>query len=295
MRRGLTLTELLVVIFIIAILIALLLPAVQAARESARRLKCSNNLKQMALGVQVYAAQHREFLPAFMRTPFTIGGKRMRTEQGVHSREQSISWRATVLPWLEQQNLFDRLDPEASALSEANRPVASTLLPWFQCPSTPGNPRRLARVWNHPNVNVVAFDYHAPLTIIDYLPELTFMGAGIWNRGQHEQRAIVYSSSLSDVTDGLSNTILLTEAAGLPREGDDTSLGPWLSLEGNAVQLRVNQTEYSLGPFSFHPGGAQVVMADGSVHFVSETIDRDLLLALFTKAGDEPLSALGWR
>ena len=89
-RRGLTLVELLVVIFVIAILIALLLPAVQAVRESARRVHCANNLRQMGLGVQNYASQHKDCLPA-VRT------------------RSLLSWAVTLLPYLEQQTLSEPL------------------------------------------------------------------------------------------------------------------------------------------------------------------------------------------
>ena len=292
MRRAFTLVEVLVAIFIIAILIALLLPAVQAARESARRLKCSNNLKQMALAVQVYAAQHRDSLPAWIRAPFSKTGRKLGPDQGRYAESQSISWRATLLPWLEQQKLLDRLDPEQSALSVANLPVARTAMPLFQCPSTPDAPRILATVDGQHNVNVSVFDYVAPLTIIESDLK-SYGGSGIWNRAYNDSLSFLLPASLRDVTDGLSNTVLLFENAGLPRDTGWDDRGPWLSIEANTVHLCVNSEKGSL--FSFHPSGAQVVMADGSVHFVPETIGPDLLQAIITSAGDESLPALGWR
>src|SRR5690349_14344227 len=89
-RQGLALVELLVVIFVIAILIALLLPAVQAARESARKVQCANNLKQLGLGVHNYASRHKEHLPAFQTN-------------------KVVSWAVTLLPYLEQQVLHTPL------------------------------------------------------------------------------------------------------------------------------------------------------------------------------------------
>jgi prepilin-type N-terminal cleavage/methylation domain-containing protein len=123
-RRAMTLIELLVVIAIIGVLIALLLPAVQVARESARRLRCSNHLKQVALGIHNYASGHRDFLPALVPFAFT---HRLRP---ISSHDdflgiQSFSWRTTVLPYHEQQALYDRIDFRQSTWP------CPTIGPWF--------------------------------------------------------------------------------------------------------------------------------------------------------------------
>jgi prepilin-type N-terminal cleavage/methylation domain-containing protein len=122
--RGFTLTELLVVIFVIAILIALLLPAVQAAREAARRAQCSSHLLQVGLAIANYSNQHRDFLPPF----YGRWGP----------------WRWALLPYLEQANVarYAYVENEESSESSVLR---KTLIPVYQCPSTPGYPRMTER------------------------------------------------------------------------------------------------------------------------------------------------------
>ena len=148
---GFTLVELLVVIAIIGLLVGLLLPAVQAAREAARRITCSNNLKQIALGVRNYAELNSEQLPRLYRTiwrGYTGAGREVRTDKYASDSTgpdawQSFSWRTTILPFLEQQALHDQFDYSQSVQATVNRPGVSAILPVFQCPSTPGSPRRV--------------------------------------------------------------------------------------------------------------------------------------------------------
>jgi prepilin-type N-terminal cleavage/methylation domain-containing protein len=172
-RRGFTLVEVLVAIFIIAVLIALLLPAVLAAREAARRVQCANHLKQIALATTMYTTGWREFLPALARVRFDFSGKPPKPtpyDCPHYSRLRSISWRATVLPHLEQQSLHDTIDFRQMALSKRNLPAGQTLLSLFQCPATPGSPRKIADVGDYdgnsevrmtPGVAVAATDYRA--------------------------------------------------------------------------------------------------------------------------------------
>jgi prepilin-type N-terminal cleavage/methylation domain-containing protein len=126
-RRGFTLVELLVVIVIIGVLIGLLLPAVQAAREAARRMACSNNLKQLGLALHHYHDTHGAFPPAFVNkgpygtTPFSF----------------THGWSPFILPYIEQQPLYDRYRWDFPLYHPENQPVITQHLKVFQCPSTP--------------------------------------------------------------------------------------------------------------------------------------------------------------
>lgn len=142
--RALTLVETLVTIALIGVLIAILLPAIQAAREASRRASCQTNLRQIGVSAINYADAHAGRLPASWRT--------IRDENGVDSPESpislattSFSWRTTLLPYMEQQALESQFDFTSTPLSSANASAVGTLLPVYQCPSTPGSPRLVAR------------------------------------------------------------------------------------------------------------------------------------------------------
>ena len=238
-NRGFTLVELLVVIFVIGILIALLLPAVQAARESARRLTCRNNLKQVALASIAYDSQFRQlpFLttmlvsnPADVKRPPSISG-------------WGYGWATKLLPGLEQQSVYDQFDFNQTVDHNAENGPSSTVLRVFLCPST----TRYARDELDDNLLVLrglfvstASDHKFRAALSDYsvfegihlrsLPqpevaygawgELLNVGFGHGNvgtKGGNSYRGISGPvRGLKDVEDGLSNTILIVERAGQP-------------------------------------------------------------------------------
>ncbi len=318
-RSAFTLTEVLVAIFIIAILIALLLPAVQAAREAARRMQCANHLKQIGLALHVYTSNSREFLPALMRLPaFTAKQKRDNSTNSPNwSWWESYSWRATVLPFHERQDLFDALDFTRSVLDPANLPVARNKLKEHQCPSTPGYPRTIWMMGDglngvpaRTNVNVAARDYEA----------VWFAGPGNWDMGEGYSEAGAWQgstflitgrtgnwgvcpASLRDVADGLSSTILLAERALQPEVlATPTWIqphlhGPWLSVENglfNLWHLPVNVNNV-FGIYAFHPSGANAAMCDGSVQFLSDQVRPEIVSALLTREKGEVLRERDWR
>jgi prepilin-type N-terminal cleavage/methylation domain-containing protein len=318
---GFTLIELLAVIAIIGVLIALLLPAVQAAREAARRVRCNNNLRQIALALHLYADRNREHLPAMVPAVFDDDQSPKATLPG-YSYEESFSWRATLLPYHEQQSLYDRIDFRKSALSAANLPVARTVLPLYQCPSTPGSPRTIEDLADQGKavdavrlgVWAAACDYFGVMHIVGR-PGVYIFFSGAWNPGENVSSwdnsgpqtslNIVTPSRLSDISDGLANTVLLQERSGLPGRysyGAERTLigqdfrGAWLTTDSYVIELpcRINEIN-NRNAHSFHPGGVFVAMCDGSVHFVREEISEPTVIAIFSRDGGEAVDPKDWQ
>ena len=216
---GFTLVELLVVIAIIGVLVALLLPAVQAAREAARRAQCQNNQRQMALGLINYESSHNELPPAFQ---YADG------ENPATTTKIGINWVISILPFFEQQALFDSFDFKQNISAKINEVPRSQLLSPMLCPSdennqqplnteprpTDGAPRRLGDNWARGNY---ACNVGNGPTIKDWVNP-----PGIWGPDSlgwsgpdsHLYRGVMgpnVDSSLKAITDGLSNTMMLAE------------------------------------------------------------------------------------
>ncbi len=143
-RAAFTLIELLVVIAIIAILIGLLLPAVQKVRESANRVKCSNNLRQIGLGIHNYASANDDLMPDTHRYTAPLYG-----------------WLVKLLPYLEQDNLFRLYDPTLDWFHPNNAPMYKVRLPGLQCPSTPNPERRSVGTQGSFPLDAGVSDYNA--------------------------------------------------------------------------------------------------------------------------------------
>jgi prepilin-type N-terminal cleavage/methylation domain-containing protein len=131
-RAAFTLVELLVVVAVIGILIALLLPAVQAARESARRANCTNSLKQLALAVHAYHDAHGGLPSQFNGITAEAGPRR-----GLYFGLDTFSWQTQILSFVEEEALERLLNYSASALDPGNQPAVNQILPVMHCPSTP--------------------------------------------------------------------------------------------------------------------------------------------------------------
>jgi len=314
-RRGFTLVELLVVIAIIGILIALLLPAVQAAREAARRMQCSNNLKQLGLGLLNYEAQNRVFPPTEIhggtwmtnyRNPY--GGKYGLPAQPPPNPLQHCDWEGSVgmwcnliFPFIEQQAAYDKLDFEIIPQynSPDNMDVMQMIFPVLLCPSDPyrglttnwGGPRK-ARIMHY--YAVQGSNEGSRIQHSDQTPGTSTYG----HCNRHD--GMFYNDSetrMGDIRDGSSNTAMLCEVwgrkypnhqtiAGDPR-GGESSRGMNLH---TAVYFGYTPNSNRQRPWranSFHAGGVNMVFADGSVHFVTDTIDLYTFRALATIAGGE--------
>jgi len=282
-RRGFTLIELLVVIAIIAVLIALLLPAVQSAREAARRMTCVNNLKQMGIALQNYHDALLVFPPGYVTTGRFIDGET--------DTAPGWSWAAMILPYLEQSPLYSSINVVLPIQAAANTTSALTFLAAYACPSdqfTLGNKFPVTDGLGNP-VAIVAVSSYAASTGSDAAD----VALGLTNDGSGN--GLFYRNSavrISAITDGTSQTISILERDWGATEGTWTGAvpngfvlrGPFNPCPGSAVAnylapclvlahchlLNTNaDTDSGLDdPSSFHPSGANALFADGSVHFM---------------------------
>ncbi len=282
-RRGFTLVELLVVIAIIGVLVALLLPAVQAAREAARRSSCNNNLKQLGLALHNHHDTYGQF-PAGYSTPASSTAR--------------WGWAVYLMPFIEKSNTFDTLSPGTVTLDAAitnTNSLAAMKTPQsnFRCPSDTG-----------PDLNNQRQLGGEALATSNYLgsnsSDLPARNDGIPGSNYGADGIFFFNSQLrfANVTDGTANTVAIGERAWqLNRSGGGTSnhyAGNVYGVEGDLVVggspvstlslysvvagtvRKINQATgdaYEHVSYSSqHPGGAQFVFCDGSVHFIPETV-----------------------
>jgi len=257
LKRGFTLIELLVVIAIIAVLIALLLPAVQQAREAARRSQCKNNLKQIGLAIHNYEGTHSVFPPGSSYN------------NNADDPRNCISAFAFILPYLEQAALYQKWNfdfaQQASQNAEANRtPVAA-----YFCPTRPRTSRNATN-----SARDALGDYALSAGSGHTNSSLPANSKGLFHMNS--------SISFRDVTDGVSNTLMIGEKAVEYYE----TLSPQFRWGWHSTRNTVTPLNKSIGtspyddttraPFaSSHVGGGHFTMGDGSVRFISENINQD--------------------
>lgn len=302
-RRGFTLVELLVVIAIIGILVGLLLPAVQAAREAARRMECSNNLKQLGLAMHNYHDIYKSL-------PYGANGG------------WGHDWTAFILPQLEQTPLYDTIPipfndsgawTGSDARSVALQALARTYVPAFRCPSQVG-----------PTNESQSVNGLTDRAIGNYLGCAggNALNDNIGTGGMNVSNGVLLVSQFNgsfvtkppkkfrDITDGLSNTLLIAESQYMldaakgcnvcdrflfyhmnydSGNGSDysESLG---STYYPINSKQTNNAERELSYSSYHPGGAQGVLCDGSTRFFAETIDVTTWRAIGSRDGGEVVS-----
>jgi type II secretory pathway pseudopilin PulG len=306
------LIELLVVIAIIATLIALLLPAVQQAREAARRTQCKNNLKQLALALHNYADTHSVFPPGNIFLDGT-GGRPL----GNH-----LGWGSFILPFVDQAPLYNVLDGELRTRSPSTwndftplfRQIpnvqgywAESVIPLYLCPSDPGSGRSNA-TWNCSKVaaNDTPVGKSNYIGVREARNDLTRLPAAQLNIPVTMPGILQIdgkSTRLGEVTDGLSNTLVLGERDGLnhpagiwagtematfsganPRVDYAMHLGRCLNVQPfrngpkTAIYLINGTHQEAWG--SLHVGGAQFAFGDGRVQFLSQNINEYTFVAL---------------
>jgi prepilin-type N-terminal cleavage/methylation domain-containing protein len=336
--RAFTLIELLVVIAIIAILIALLLPAVQQAREAARRTTCKNGLKQIGLAFHNYADTHKRFPQPSMIGLTVLSGLKMTS---------GVSWQTMMLPFLDQAPVYNQYNCNLSLFSPTNQLVTPTIIPVFNCPSTPRpNPYvqytipagtnlgsgfpPTGEVWT---MKGGACDYGT----LDGVRSGFFTvassgqtfngdrtGWGTWSLAVLDSPANSSGGkggALRDISDGMSNTVLVAEQASRnqlyylralqPTSNAEaqaqalTGSGAWADtfqgdtwIDGRLYNGPPNGTNggpcavncsnaRTAGLYSWHDGGAQLCLCDGSVRFISQNIAAWTLSSLITARGGE--------
>lgn len=314
-RHAFTVIELIVAIAVLAVLFALLFPAIQSARETSRKSVCQNNLKQIALAVHDHDSTYGVIPALYNGTP-DAAPRSARDEFHFHS------WRSKLLPHLEQAPLFEQLVWDDYSTVVANQPALNITVDTFVCPSRSTPTQNLPEVFEHnPDAfpdrvigtaavsdyeSIVAFQSTASLSSTTSVAEGLKAGAwGVPNFPGNTLSGGQYpDASFDQITDGLSQALLVVERAGRPdwynegvladaypyelNSGTDSHQAAWgisthfLWLIVNEEQP-INQTN-GTGLFSFHQDGAFAALADGSVRFLNETMSVETLAALTTRA-----------
>jgi len=321
---GFTLVELLVVIAIIGILIALLLPAVQAARESARRAHCSNNLKQLGLALHNYHVAHKVFPPA------GIGYGWCRYPEYGDENILNVNGLLFLLPYLDEQPLYDQYDPTqcvctlmhgnegccpptlsegtlaGDPVTSGNAAVVSQRLAVFSCPSDIGDPFQSANS-SHYGIKPGS-GFEGAKTNYDLVTSHSYH-CNSWKRENRATRRIFGENSntrIARIGDGTAHTFAMAETLYDIYNGECAGWGyrAWVMVGVDPGGYLINRWDYTTrnGPImprrgrlgswahagSMHPVGCHIMFADGSVHFLHEDTDAVIRRALSTMDGHDP-------
>ena len=308
-RQGFTLIELLVVIAIIAVLVALLLPAVQQAREAARRSQCRNNLKQLGVALHSYEEAFKTFPPLGIWRDSTTGAAMAQRDNtpGDNANDTYTNLFFALLPNMDQLPLFEKFDLNQSMSAAANQPVRETTLSALLCPSNSTASTKSSAM----NGNWARTSYGANMTIdSNNLLVVPYNSLGADRKGPFGPLG---GARIRDITDGTSMSIALWEIKAGPTAAD--ARGTWAMARGIAVYgcygdsdcLGVNRNtntnaddfhgcadataenmgcwpnrDGQHGPKSEHVGGAHALLCDGAVLFVNQNIEHGTVVPVGT-------------
>jgi prepilin-type N-terminal cleavage/methylation domain-containing protein len=279
-RRAFTLVELLVVIAIIGVLVALLLPAINSAREAARRTGCMNNMRQLGLATLNFESARRVFPPAHIESP--------RRHSGF----------AFILPYMEEQAIADQYDFKHHWNAVENRPATRTTIPAFVCPSVGETREWFTDYAICSRMSDGSSDAYKTMVSRNLIRPRT---REFNDNGQMriDLRSIMRKDeyvSRRKIADGLSQTYMIFECAGRPNryvygklqpDASPVSGARWADPENHfwlhnypIINFNNNNEIYS-----FHAGGVNITFGDASTRFISETIDPEVFVAQFTANG----------
>jgi prepilin-type N-terminal cleavage/methylation domain-containing protein/prepilin-type processing-associated H-X9-DG protein len=301
-RRAFTLIELLVVIAILAVLVGLLLPAIQKVREAAARAQCQNNLKQLGLAFHNYHAAQGCFPPGFASRAASPDGPSLGPGWG---------WGAHLLPYLEQESLYRRMDLTRGIADPANAEARATSLKAFRCPSdNPPGPTTTVRDGSGNPLCDVAFGNYvgmAGVYEVSGYPDTSNGSPGVLLRNSKVR--------VTDITDGSSGTLFVGERAWVWQGKVRSPLTTWvgavtnavipqtlnpdlgteaegvlvLTNSGTAAEGRVpnNSLDHVEDANSNHPQGVNFLFGDGSVRGLTNAISPEVWVAITTRSGGE--------
>jgi len=293
--RGFTLVELLVVIAIIGILIALLLPAVQAAREAARRISCANHFKQAGVALHNYHSSHQLF-PAGTQT----GG--IYTCDPSEADYDGLGWSGFILAYMEQNDTYDQFDFSVrSFVWPPNFRATAARIDAFLCPSDTQNGEMIYWTGATPKNGPNPWDDCRQTNMAGVSDSQDFSCDGIYPQNFSQVDGIMgnlQGCRIRDISDGTSHTLILAEITGAGPGTHNAHI--WAShnlidtydpINGpNTVPGGLDVAKYGwsmrlAGASSFHPGGCHFAMADGSVQYVNEEIAAEVLWSMTTRNG----------
>lgn len=280
-RCAFALVELLVVVAIVSVLIALLLPAVQYAREAARRSVCSNHLRQIGIALHNYENAYQYFPTGCLECSFMSGP--------VKTAKKTIAWNVATLPYLEQTILWQQFDYEQTIKSRQNRAVVSVVVPTFLCPTTirqsftSGDINRNGQ-WD-PGDDMAYTDYGGIYGVEGVGRDALPKSPHVLEPGSLGIMLYEWPTQISEIRDGLSQTIMVGESAGRTyQQQSEWANGHNCFAQEQSTGINVS-TDNEL--HSDHTGLVGVVFCDAHVRYLDDSIPQSVLTALLTRAGNE--------